>query len=195
MERNTLTLQKLKVPDGWIITYNNFFDIDPLKINNSTDILWNIFTEDLLQIKNEHKNIILDLGWYPEMNQNGNYCIKLIKDYNWEKPLININNNSKYIIVKIIEKILLKYRQVTTFEIVKKIIDEWDPYGLLLAGSPLDEFDGESRSISNKISKENSVNDIAIIISKVFSNSFEPFSVDECMNIAEKIKKLIMEIK
>jgi hypothetical protein len=55
---------------------------------------------------NKHKNIILDLGWYPEMSPNGNYCIKLIKDNNWTKPLININNKRKDKIVKIIEDIL-----------------------------------------------------------------------------------------
>jgi hypothetical protein len=75
------------------------------------------------------------------------------------------------------------------FEIVKKIIDEWNPYDLLSTGAPSDEFDAESRNIANKITKENSVKDIAIIISKVFSSSFEPFSVDEYMGIAEKIYK------
>jgi hypothetical protein len=104
---NSFHLQPFKIPDDWITAYNEFLDIDPAKIKDNTDILWNNFTEDLLQIRNEHKNIILDLGWYPEMNPNGNYCIKLIKDNNWEKPLITINNKSKDEIVKIIEDILL----------------------------------------------------------------------------------------
>jgi hypothetical protein len=97
--------QLLNIPDDWIITYNNFFDIDPLKLENN-DILWDNFTEDLFQIKNEHKNILLDLGWYPEMNPNGNYCIKLIQGNNWEEPLVNINNKDKNEIIKIIENIL-----------------------------------------------------------------------------------------
>jgi hypothetical protein len=82
---------------------------------------------------------------------------------------------------------------MTTFDIVKQAIDEWDPYGLLSAGAPSNEFDRESWSISNKISKESSVKDIAITISKVFSSSFEPFSVDECIKVAEKIKKAMRE--
>ncbi|MDR1285062.1 MAG: hypothetical protein LBJ88_02550 [Campylobacteraceae bacterium] len=104
---DNFNLQPVKVPVGWVITYNNFFDIDPLKIKND-DILWDNFTEDLFQIKNEHKNILLDLDWYPEMNPNGNYCIKLIQDNNWEEPLIDINNKDKKEIVEIIEKILIE---------------------------------------------------------------------------------------
>jgi hypothetical protein len=106
IEMNDFNLQLINIPDDWVTTYNKFFDIDPLKIKDDTDILWNNFTEDLLQIKNKHKNIILDLGWYPEMNPSGNYCIKLIKDNNWTKPLINIKNKRKDKIVKTIEDIL-----------------------------------------------------------------------------------------
>jgi hypothetical protein len=73
------------------------------------------------------------------------------------------------------------------FDIVKKAIDEWDPYGLLSAEALSDEFDHESRSIANKISRESSVKDIAIIISKVFSSAFESVSADECREAAEKI--------
>jgi hypothetical protein len=92
---------------------------------------------------------------------------------------------------KISHGAILKHGQntMTTFDIVKQAIDEWDPYGLLSSGASSDEFDRESRKISNKISKGSSVKDIAITISKVFSSSFEPFSVDECMRVAEKIKK------
>jgi hypothetical protein len=106
IEMKKYNLQPLNIPANWIITYNNFFDIDPLKLKHN-DILWDNFIEDLLQLKNEHKNILLDLGWYPEMNPNGNYCMKLIQDNNWEEPLMNINNKDKNKIIKIIENILL----------------------------------------------------------------------------------------
>jgi hypothetical protein len=53
----------------------------------------------------------------------------------------------------------LKYEQntMTRFDIVKQVIDEWDTYGLLPTESPLDEFNRESKSVSNKISKESGV--------------------------------------
>ncbi|MDR2718600.1 MAG: YugE family protein [Treponema sp.] len=80
------------------------------------------------------------------------------------------------------------------FEVVKKSIDKWDPYGLLKNHCPDDEFDSESKIIANKINLENSIYEIANIISKTFTNSFnepERFSVENCLKVAEKIKVLM----
>jgi hypothetical protein len=72
------------------------------------------------------------------------------------------------------------------FDIVKQAIDEWDPYGLLTTGAPSDEFDRKSRRIANKISKESSVKDIAIIISKVCQVHLNPFRQT---NVGKRLKK------
>ena len=80
------------------------------------------------------------------------------------------------------------------FEIVKKSIDKWDPYGLLEIHCPADEYDNESKEIANRIKLENSIYEIADIISKIFTNSFdepELFSVENCLKAAEKIKILM----
>ena len=77
------------------------------------------------------------------------------------------------------------------FEIVKKIIDKWDPYGLLEIHCPKDEYNCESKKIAEKINIENSIYEIAEIISKIFTNAFnepEIFSIENCMKIAEQIK-------
>jgi hypothetical protein len=78
---------------------------------------------------------------------------------------------------------------VNTFEIVKEAIDEWDPYSLLEGGSPDDEFDSESRSVSAGIDAESSATDIAHVVSKVFTSSFgESFNPEDCIDVANKIK-------
>jgi hypothetical protein len=80
------------------------------------------------------------------------------------------------------------------FELVKKSIDKWDPYGLLEIHCPSNEYDSESKEIANRINLENSIYEIADIISKIFINSFneqEVFSVDNCVGVAEKIKILM----
>jgi valyl-tRNA synthetase len=88
----------------------------------------------------------------------------------------------------------LKYKVVIPkseiFEIVKKVIDEWDVYSLLSGGAPKNEFDVESKDISNKISIESSVQDIANIISRFFTDAFENehFTVENCFEAASKIK-------
>jgi len=101
--------QSLILPDDWIMTYNEFYDIDPSEINDWGDISQScFFKEDMLQIKNNGKNLLLDLGWYPEFKKEGRYCIHLIEDYNWEKPLVKKHTKSKTKTLKIIEDILLK---------------------------------------------------------------------------------------
>ena len=58
------------------------------------------------------------------------------------------------------------------FDIVKEVIDEYDPYGLLSAHAPNDEYDLESRKISKKLNKNNTTDEIATIISEVFTDMF-----------------------
>lgn len=45
------------------------------------------FTEDILQITHRHKDIIIDLGWYPDMDPKGNFRLVLIKDKDWQNPI------------------------------------------------------------------------------------------------------------
>ena len=84
------------------------------------------------------------------------------------------------------------------FEIVKKSIDTWDPYGLLKIYCPRDEYDSESKEIANKIKPENSVYEIASIISEIFTYAFNKpklFSVKKCLKVAKKIKILMEDDK
>jgi hypothetical protein len=85
---------------------------------------------------------------------------------------------------------------VNTFEIVKEAVDEWNPYTLLEEGVPDDEFDSESKGIAAKIDAESNTNDIAYIISRVFTISFgESFSYESCIDVANKIKNAMSELK
>ena len=75
------------------------------------------------------------------------------------------------------------------FQIVKKAIDEMNPYKLL-PDAPENEFDPESREIAGKISMDLSKTEISEIIASVFYRAFgedEEFTVDSCMDTAEKI--------
>jgi hypothetical protein len=73
------------------------------------------------------------------------------------------------------------------FKIVKKAVDEFNPF-CLLPDAPDDEFDSESRDIAGRINVNSTVEEIASIISSVFSRSFdEIFELKYCMKTAEKI--------
>lgn len=77
------------------------------------------------------------------------------------------------------------------FGIIKKEIDKWDPIGLL-ACTPSDEYDAESREIASKF--QNDAEKDGMMIYEVFTEAFETAftkSVDECVEIAKRIQESI----
>lgn len=72
--------------------------------------------------------------------------------------------------------------------VVKGVIDEWDPIGLLGMGSPEDEYDPEIRDIVRLLSSIKSVDELAERINRVFIKWFEEdLTVEKCYPIALKI--------
>jgi hypothetical protein len=83
----------------------------------------------------------------------------------------------------------MRYEGKEMFDIVKKAIDEFNPYGLL-PEAPSDEYDIESREIAGQINDNNTVEEIAEIISIVLSKAFDAnFDFKKCMVPAKKIYK------
>ena len=79
---------------------------------------------------------------------------------------------------------------ILIFRVVKRHVDIMDYHGLLAGGAPADEFDAESREISEKIHCEQSAVEIAAIIAQVFNSQFnEHDAALAFLPIAEKIKK------
>lgn len=58
------------------------------------------------------------------------------------------------------------------FSIVKKAVDNADPYGLLGMGAPDDEYDLESEAIAAAVSVGDSEEKIAEIAAEVFAKEF-----------------------
>jgi hypothetical protein len=83
-------------------------------------------------------------------------------------------------------------------KVVKKVIDEWDPFHFFLLGAPDDEYEPEIRDIVLRLKRKDTVKDIANIVSSVFIKwfgDFDKFHGEPCMNIAKKIKEGIEEIQ
>ena len=75
------------------------------------------------------------------------------------------------------------------FLIIKKFIDQMDYYALLAGGAPSDEFDSESKEISNRVRFDHSAQEIAYIIASVFNRSFnEHDDITDFLPVAERIK-------
>ena len=60
------------------------FPIDPkIPLHDQMEVL----KEDLFQV-NYFGTYIIDVGWYPEFKETGSFKLTLIKDYNWNEPLM-----------------------------------------------------------------------------------------------------------
>ncbi len=81
-------------------------------------------------------------------------------------------------------------------EVVKYVLDEWDPLNLLALGAPLDEYDYELDIILFRFSFLNEISsfEIAKIIHETFTYAFDEsifaYSIDDLIEHAE----LILEI-
>lgn len=70
-------LQSLKIPTGWSVEFNTFYDLES-NFKTHDDNSWN-FSQDMLQITNQHRGVLLDLGWYPEHRASGQFKLVAIR--------------------------------------------------------------------------------------------------------------------
>lgn len=101
----SLELQDLKIPAGWLVSHNEFYDVHPTKEN--VDSADTVFIQDILQFTNEYRNRVLDLGWYPEGEfEKGAFGLVVYEgDFNG-KLLYELKSKSKDDIVSEINRLL-----------------------------------------------------------------------------------------
>ena len=80
-----------------IITFDGF-DINP---NQSLEDQILSLREDMFQV-NYNGKYIIDIGWKPNLNINGKFKIRIIKDYDWDNPIYfkktkNLNTLHKHV--------------------------------------------------------------------------------------------------
>lgn len=79
---DSYTLVPLRIPSGWAVTFNSFWEIDPV-VQNGELVNADDFTQDLLVVERvvppgtSWPPYILDLGWYPEAEPKGRYRLTL----------------------------------------------------------------------------------------------------------------------
>ena len=83
----------------------------------------------------------------------------------------------------------LKHDYQEIVRIVIQALNEWDPYELIEAGAPENEFTNEATRIAAKIQKIETPAELARVILDVFSSSFgsDVFSTEECLPVASRI--------
>ena len=101
-------LQPLRIPQGWFVLYNNaFYELDPLPDNIPEDDRWVFFKEDMLTLRHEHRNRLLDLCWLPEGDfENGSYKLALYRGDFRGRLLHKFRTRDRLEVVAEIERIL-----------------------------------------------------------------------------------------
>jgi hypothetical protein len=102
-----IEIQEISFPSDCTVIAHDFYNYDPLNSFHIGESL-KYLNEDLLQCEFEEEEMIIDLGWYGDIDSNkGEFRIYLIKDGNWELPFNIIHTKSveeaKDFLIKILE--------------------------------------------------------------------------------------------
>lgn len=109
-----LNLQPLRIPPNWTMMLNKLEDVDPETLPADDKTWLFAFNEDILHMISkitrkrnkqiEEQKLIIDLGWYPDGEPDGNFVLQAVLNEDWLDPLIKFSSRSKDEIVKMLEK-------------------------------------------------------------------------------------------
>jgi hypothetical protein len=110
-----LSLQPLRIPPGWQVEWNTFWELDP-----SPETIAHFTGSSLLLLTNPRARYAIDLEWRPEEDVNGIYRLRLLtaawiltptgrRDkraplrFDWDRPLCSVETRSRGEVVERIE--------------------------------------------------------------------------------------------
>jgi hypothetical protein len=104
-----LRLQPLRIPAGWLVSYNNgLYEIDPDPVLVPESDRWWVFKEDMLQMRHEATNRLLDLGWYPEGDLSGGAYGLVVHEGDFRGPeLHRFSTRDRSALVAEVERLLV----------------------------------------------------------------------------------------
>ena len=82
-------MDKIDFKSGEVV-YNEF-EVDFTKKYSEQE---ECLLEDLLQVKYA-QDYLLDVGWYPEYESEGEFVVQIVKNQNWEEPIYKKNSKNK----------------------------------------------------------------------------------------------------
>ncbi|GAB4284072.1 MAG: hypothetical protein Kow0092_38670 [Deferrisomatales bacterium] len=105
-----LPLQPLRIPEGWCVDYNQFFDVEPgadvRLLGSASDDVWQLFGEDMLLLSHGRHGYQVDMGWYPDSDPSGRFRIRLVHGDEWDRPIMEFETSDKREAVRYLEEIL-----------------------------------------------------------------------------------------
>jgi hypothetical protein len=108
MSIREVKLQAIRVPGGWKIGMNNFYDVDP-DIDAFDTRGFNFVKDYLLgtiYFASHFHGLKIDVVWTPEEDEKGHYKMLVIKDDDWINPLEIYESRDRLDITSKIESIM-----------------------------------------------------------------------------------------
>ncbi|OPA85160.1 hypothetical protein BFW87_27380 [Pseudomonas fluorescens] len=68
---------------GGTVTHDDLSHLQDIAVAEQADLL----KEDMLQVEFAG-GLLLDVGWYPEFDATGGFHINVIKNFDWDRPVI-----------------------------------------------------------------------------------------------------------
>lgn len=101
--------QPLRIPAGWVVEYNQLFELDPSSELDS-DRASAFFKQDLLQLTNPRLDWLVDVGWYPDgdMTEGAFRLVVQQGDFRGER-LHEFHTSSRRELVLEMERVLHAY--------------------------------------------------------------------------------------
>lgn len=107
-------LQPLRIPGGWTVMFHKLEDLEPEELPPEDRDWLFLFTQDILYLyadvkrKRNHQiekqRLGIDLGWYPDGDPAGCFCLRAVLNGNWEQPLLEFTSRSKKEVVEKLEQ-------------------------------------------------------------------------------------------
>ncbi|MCF2946004.1 hypothetical protein [Paenibacillus tarimensis] len=115
----TLPVIQFDLSGEWIIERNIFTEVDPDLFDHDDYVHKWEFNEDILQIINLKRSRIIDLGWYPGFNHEGQYCLILVvysedmklQVESWNEPIFKYYTRNINEVRRLTEELIHKVDQ------------------------------------------------------------------------------------
>ena len=99
-------LQRIETPNNFTVIDHEFYTYDPAT-EYSAEASNYYLTEDLFQVKHGPTELVVDLGWYGNVNTNkGQFEMRVVMNDYWDEPVSTILAKSQSEMTEIVNKTL-----------------------------------------------------------------------------------------
>lgn len=136
MRDGYIWLQPLRIPQGWEVRYNQFYEIDP-----GPEHMHYFDSPTLLTLHHSSANLLLDMSWRPEHDPQGQFqlraypCIQVVDSHTkiagtetfWDETLLEFFTKDRKVLVEKVEWYLNAFKPYHDPRILKETGETDEP--------------------------------------------------------------------